>query len=273
MSRIRIASAGHAAFAVLLISLGIQGLIRHDFTAVWQPVPKGAPARVVLVYFCALVSLASGVGLLWKRTAASAACILLFSLLVWFVLFRVSPILHAPASILSWDDAAEPAVILAAVWALYAWFAGDWDRTHLAFATGVRGIHVARILYGLAMIPFGLAHFAFIRQTASLVPGWIPAHLAWAYITGGTFLVAGAAVLLGIFARLAAALSALQMGLFTLLVWVPILAGGSKDAYAWSEAATSLALTIAGWVVADSLVIVSRSRHAAVPPSSMGSSR
>jgi uncharacterized membrane protein len=248
----RVASRGQVIFAATLIGLGILGLIKGDFTPVWEPVPKGVPAREALAFTCACVSLASGAALLWPRTSGSAARLLLGYLLLWMLAFRVPELILAPARQVSWSGCGETAVVVAGAWVLYAWFAPDWDRQHLAFASGEGGVHIARVLYGLALIPFGLAHFVYARETAALVPVWLPAHMVWAYITGCAFLAGGTAILVGVCARLAAALSALQMGLFTVLVWLPIVAAGSKDPSQWSEAVLSVALTAGGWVVADS---------------------
>ena len=247
----RITSAGHAVFAAIMIALGIQGLIKGDFTVVWQPVPDGAPARGVLVYLCASVSLASGIGLLWRRTAGLAARVLLALLVLWLLAWRVRAIFLAPLIEGTWSCGATM-VMAAGAWVLFAAFATDWDRRHLSFATGDKGLRIARALYGLGLIPFGYAHFANVKGTAGLVPGWLPWHVGWAYFTGGTFVAAGVAILIGVYARLAAALSALQMGMFALLVWVPRLASGSLNAFQWGEVATTLALTAAGWAVADS---------------------
>ena len=247
----RIASVGHAAFAAIMIGLGVLGLIKGDFTVVWEPVPKAVPAREMLVYLSALVSLTTGIGLLWRRTAALAARVLLATLVLWFLVLRIHPLFLAPWIQSTWS-CGQTMVMTAAAWVLFAWFATDWDRQRLSFATGDKGVRIARVLYALGLIPFGVAHFIYLKETVTLVPGWLPWHVGWAYFTGATFIAASLAMLTGVFARFGAALSALQMGLFALVVWIPRVAAGSLSAFQWGEFVTTLALTAAGWVVADS---------------------
>lgn len=248
----RITSVGHAVFAATLIAFGILGLITGDFAPIWQDAPKGVPAREALAYLCAVISLVCGTGLFARRAAALAARVLLAFLLLWMFLVKVRFILLAPATEGSYQSWGETAVIVAGAWVLYAQFATNWDRRWFALAAGDNGLRAARVLYGLAMIAFGLSHFVYVQLTAPLVPSWLPWHMAWAYFTGTTYLAAGIAVLTGLYARMALVLSAVQMGLFTLLVWMPPAVAGQMSVSQWGEFGVSWALTAAAWVISDS---------------------
>ena len=248
----RISSMGRSVFAATMIALGLLGLIKSDVASVWQPLPKDLLAREALVYFSAFISLASGMGLLWQRGAALASRMLLAYLLFWLLLFKMPYIFLAPTAAVSYESCGETVVIVAGAWVLYASLATAWDRRWFALGTGAKGVRVARVLYSLALIAFGLSHFAYIKETAGLVPGWLPSHEAWAYFTGGAYIAAGIAVLTDMYARLAATLMALQMCMFTLLVWVPAVASGHADTFQWGELVVSWTMTAGAWVVADS---------------------
>jgi uncharacterized membrane protein len=219
-----------------MMALGVLGLSKGDFAPLWAPVPEFVPARAALIYLCAMLSLGCGAGLMWKRTALFAARVLLAWLLIWLLLARLPAAFPAPKELGSWYGCAEIAVVVAGAWVL----------------NGARWARMARVLYGLALIFFGAGHFAYLKQTVVLVPAWLPGATFWAYLTGATFVVGGLAMLIGVLARLAAALATLQIGLFVPLVWVPVLAAGHVSDFRWGEFVVTCVLTAGGWVVVDS---------------------
>lgn len=248
----RIASVGHAVFAATLIAIGILGLVKIEYAAIWSGIPKAFPAREALLYLGSGVIIACGLGLLWPRSAAPAARVLLAWLLAWTLLFKGRFVLLAPLQEGVYQSLGENAVIVAGAWVLYAWLATDADRRRLGFAAGERGLRIARALYGLAMLAFGFSHFAYLNLTAPLVPGWLLWPVFWAYFTGTAYLAAGVAILTGVWARLAALLSALQMAGFLLLVWLPIVLAGKMTGFNWGEVVVNCALVAGAWVVVDS---------------------
>src|SRR5436309_13631308 len=123
-----IASMGHAVFAATMVTIGILGLIQGDFSPTWTGVPKSVPAREVLAYLCDFISLVSGIGLLWRRTAVVASRLLLGSFLGWLLLFRVPLIFRTPTATVAWWDSGDTAVMAVASWVGYTMFSGGWVR-------------------------------------------------------------------------------------------------------------------------------------------------
>lgn len=247
----RIANIGHAVFAVTMIGLGVVGLLYPDFVPLWSPVPSRVPAHELFVYLAALISIASGIGLLVPRMAAIASRLLLATFLLWLLLFRLPNFFLVGAFEAAWS-VVPLMVMIAGAWVLYVWFASAWDRQHVSFISGKNGLRVARVLFGLSLIFFGAAHFIDVKDTVSLVPRWLPAHLFWAYFTGCAFIAAGLATLIGFWARLAVALSTIQIGMFLFLVWIPIVARGSTIPFQWSETILNAALLAGAWMVSES---------------------
>ena len=170
-------------FATGMIALGILGLAYGDFALQWQPVPAWLPWRGALAYASAIIMVAGGIGLLFKRTVAPSVRIL-FPYLVLWVLLKVPAVVKVPQMEATWLGLGEIAVLLAGGWVLFARLADLPEGTALEFAVGPSGTRIARYLFAIALLPIGLAHLVYPTETAALVPAWLPARTGWAYLTG-----------------------------------------------------------------------------------------
>ena len=112
---------------------------------------------------------------------------------------------------------------------------------------------LARIGLGICAVSFGLSQFLLPRDTAQLVPKWIPPNqMFWVVLTTVAFGLAAVAILINRQARLALRLVTLMLALFGGLVWVPRLIAHPKAHFDWSECALTFLAAGAAWVVAGS---------------------
>ncbi len=239
-------------FAVGMIGLGILALVYGDFALVWQPVAAWIPGRTALAYGSGLIMLLGGVGLLVRTTAAWSARILFPYLIVWLLL-KLPALLVAPQMEAVWLGFGELAVLMAGGWILFAKLAGLREGSPLTFATGENGIRFARILFAVCLIPIGLSHLVYVKETAELVPAWLPYRVGWAYLTGAGQIACGLGVLFSIFPRVAARAEAGMISLFTLLVWGPAILAAPTTRLPWTAFFISWAIASAAWVVAQNI--------------------
>jgi uncharacterized membrane protein len=239
-------------FAVGMIGLGTLALVYGDFALVWQPVPSWIPGRKVLAYGSGLIMLLSGFGLLLRATTAWSARVLFPYLIVWLLL-KLPALVAAPQMEAVWLGFGEIAVLLTGGWILFTKLAGLEQGWPLRFLSGENGVRLATKLFAISLIPIGLSHLVYVKETAELVPAWLPYRVGWAYLTGVGQIACGLGVLFSIFPRLASSVEAAMISLFTLLVWIPAVLHAPTKRLPWTAFFISWAIAAAAWVVAQNV--------------------
>ena len=235
-------------FAASMVSLGVAGLVNGDFALVWQQIPLDhLPGRTFIAYICALIELVTGIGVLLASTRVLSCRVLFVYLLLWLVLLKLPVVLTVPQLQESWANFGEIAIIVAGGWCLFASSSGDWEKQHLSFLVGARGVPAARFLLIVSLPMIGLDVLVH-SYTLPAWLRWVPLEKEWIYLSGVGSLAACLGLALGIFPRLAATMEAAMLGVITLIYWARELPTGRTASTAFI---ISAAIASGVWIVAD----------------------
>jgi len=254
---------GRGLWALAAASLGILGLVYPETAPFGPSLPAHMAWQPLWVYGPAILVLAAGVGVCFRRTALPGTWAIGAYLLLWAA-SSVPSVLSDPLSVDAWYGLCEALTSLAGAGLLYGVLRARAPESQRPLAgpraaRAARAAHAARVLFGLTCIFYGCSHFAYAAYTAGMVPGWLPDRPAVADFTGAAHIAAGLGIAVGILPRLAATLEATMMSLFGLLVWVPSFFARPRPAWAtppqnqWSELVVTLVLLSSAWIVAISL--------------------
>jgi uncharacterized membrane protein len=239
---LRRVGVGHLLLASSFIVIGAICLRARDFLLYQEPVPQGIPWRETLALISAALMLIGGIGLLLPATAKRSALILTAFVALWVLALEIPRALAHPLVELNWLGVGEDSSLMAGGWLIYLAAAGRSDAS----------VRLARIVFGIALVPIGLSHFFYIKAAVAMVPAWMPLRAPLTYLGGAGHIAAGLAIACGVVPRLAATLEASMESLFTVICWVSAVIAAPADRQAWVTLSISTALTAAAWAVAES---------------------
>ncbi len=232
-------------FGASAVLFGVIALLWHD-AETWQNVHHiwSLPLGTLIGGFLMAAQIAGGIGILFPRTARLASLVLC----VVYLCFALACVPGIIAAENIYDKFGGSFFIffsfLCGALALYAGKAGA------ASAVGIS--RLARVGLGVCAISFTLGQALLLRETAGLVPKWIPPNqMFWAILTTVAFAVAAIAILINVRAQLAMRLMGVMLGLFGVLVWVPHVVAQPKAHFMWSECVLTFLTTGAAWIVAE----------------------
>jgi hypothetical protein len=239
------ASYGRIIFGTSAVLFGVIALMWYD-SDTWQTLRQiwRLPFGRIIGGCLMTAQIAGGIAIQYPRTARLASVILglvylLFSLAcIPDIIARSNVYERYGGSFFLFFS------LLCGAIALYAATEAKAGRT-VAFG------RLARLGLGVCAISFMLGQILLPRDTASLVPKWIPpSQMFWAILTTIAFALAAIAILINRQARLATRLMTLMLALFGVLVWVPRLIAQPEAHFNWSEFALTCLVTGASWMVA-----------------------
>ena len=237
---------GRIALGASAVLFGVIALMWHD-SDTWQNLQHiwSLPFGTIIGECLMAAQVAGGIGMLHARTARSASVVLG----IVYLCFSLACVPDIIAAANIYDKYGGSFFLFVSLFcgaiALYAATEADAAR---AVVFG----RLARFGLGVCAISFTLGQMLLLRETAHLVPKWIPpSQMFWAILTTIAFALAGVAILINRQARLAMRLMTLMLALFGVLVWVPHLIAHPKAHFNWSECALTFLVTGATWMVTD----------------------
>jgi uncharacterized membrane protein YphA (DoxX/SURF4 family) len=216
--RLALRLSGRLLFGTAIAGFGLVSVLFADFVRQLQPVSQfvapETPGYGTLATMNGLALIAVGIALVADIRTRPVAVGLAGFFAAWIVGLQVPSAFLDPGLLRSpwWVRTFETVALLGASLVL-AGLAGPPARE--------RWVRVGRRLFGASLPVFGVLHFIYAENVASLVPGFYPWPLFLAYFTGATKSVAGAAIALGVLPRLAAILVAVQYAVYAATLHIP----------------------------------------------------
>lgn len=237
---------GRIVFAASAVLFGVIALLWRDADT-WQNLRHlwSLPFGVMIGSCLMTAQIVAGIGVLYPRTERWAAGVLCLVYLCCSL--ACIPDIIAAANI--YEKYGGSFFLF---FSLFCGAIGLYAATERAAGRAVGIGRLARLGLGVCAISFTLGQALLLRETAQLVPKWIPPNqMFWAILTTIAFALAAVAILINRRARLAMHLMTLMLGLFGLLVWVPRLVAHPEAHGNWSEFALTFLITGAVAAVAN----------------------
>jgi hypothetical protein len=240
------ASYGRVVFGASAVLFGVIALLWHDADT-WQNLRHiwSLPFGTVIGGCLMTAQIVGAIGVLFPRTARLPS-VVLSSVYLCFALACVPDIIAAPNIYERFGGS---------FFLFFSFFCGAIALYAATEADGARALvfgRLARFGLGVCAISFTLGQALLLRETAQLVPKWIPpSQMFWAVLTTIAFALAAIAILANRVARLAMRLMTLMLGIFGVVVWLPHLIANPRAHFIWSECVLTFLVTGAAWTVSD----------------------
>jgi uncharacterized membrane protein len=235
---------GRILVAISLVVFGVQHFIYGGFVATL--VPAFMPGRLFWAYFVGVAFVAAAIGIVTRILARPAATMLGVMFFLFVVLLHIPRIVGLARDGNEWTSGFVALAMCGSAWILAS--AAPLEEREKADPF----LRLGRYFFAFPFVAFGIQHFVYAAYAAGLGPPWYLGRPLWMCFVGVLFAAAGAAIILGQKAQMAASLLATMLILFFLLLYVPRIIGQLHNPGPWTSGFEILGLCGGAVVLAGS---------------------
>src|SRR5690348_14332564 len=136
---------GRLLFALGFAVEGALGLSARNFLLNQQPVAQDIPYREQLACVSAAIMLLAGIGMLVPRSARISTLVLVGFTALWVLVLHLPRAFGQPENVGFWLGVGEVTTLSSGGWLIYCALSARVDTS----------VRVARILFGVALVPIG----------------------------------------------------------------------------------------------------------------------
>jgi uncharacterized membrane protein len=220
-------------FGLSICILGFQHIYYRVLNPALFPVPVTSSGHIFLAYTTGIILMLCGIIAIIKKWRAPAFLIIGIVFLLSFLIIHLPLLLANLKNPLEWTGSFETFAIMSGAF-LFA------VNSESSFSTSSHKIYglmekISKFMFALSLIIFGIQHFQYADYIATLIPGWIPLHLFWAYFVGAAFFAAAISLAINIKQKLAMALLGIMFLFWVIFVHAPRVYNHINDRDEWSS--------------------------------------
>ncbi len=236
-----IKQTGKFFYIIAIVGLGIEHFVTRNFPTALLPVPDSMPDRLFFVYFTGIVFIASAVCIAINKLIKSAAVTLGLLLLLLIIYPHLPNLVSSPYDPNEWTAFLEVTSLCAGAFIIAGSFGNEFSFNHNKSKIFYTILKIARYVFAIAFLCFGIQHFMYTAFILTLIPAWIPFPNFWEILIKITFIATSLSLIFNIQTRLTSALAGIMFLMWVIFLHIPLVASNSHTETQW----TSLFIAIA----------------------------
>ncbi|MXV49643.1 hypothetical protein GS399_01560 [Pedobacter sp. HMF7647] len=244
---------GRLFLGIAIAAIGIIHIASGHFPNGLLPVPPAMPGQRLFSALTGVLLTASGILIVSKKWTFQGA---ILAAIVWFILFLL---IHLPKLFNNMKDAGEWTVVFevvplicGAVILIDNYYHGNRLQNH---RKNSKLSLFSAYFFAVSLIAFAVLHYIYAEFIATLIPGWIPGRLFWAYFVGVIFLACAVSIIINKLVLISSILLSLMFFLWFWILHLPRVIASLHTETEWTSLFVVLAMSgislLAGFAISS----------------------